>query len=116
MRCPVSDRHSDQTVPKLVGLCGRQGTVKMRGVCSSHPSGPYLEDRLPSMERAGWLVVGASLEAALPRSMSCRDGSLGAPVLPTVVASGPGELLNPWSMARMTEELHCKSYRNLRNL
>lgn len=56
---------------------------------------------------------GASVEAALPHSMSCRDGSLGAPALSTLVASGPGELSNPWSVVPVTEELRYKSYRIL---
>lgn len=46
MRCPVSDRHSDQTVAKLVGLHGRQVIIKVRGACLNHPSKLYLEDGL----------------------------------------------------------------------
>lgn len=34
MRCPDSDRRSDQTVTKLVGLYGRQVIVQVRGTCS----------------------------------------------------------------------------------
>lgn len=46
MRCPVSDRHSDQTVAKLVGLHGRQVNVKVRGIRLNHPSGVYVEGGL----------------------------------------------------------------------
>ena len=46
MRCPVSDRHSDQTFAKLVGLHGRQVNVRVRGTCLNHQSGLYLADGL----------------------------------------------------------------------
>lgn len=44
MRCPVSDRHSDQTVAKLAGLCGGQAIVKVKGTCPNHQSGLRVED------------------------------------------------------------------------
>lgn len=46
MRCPVSDRHSDQTVAKLVGLHGWQVNVKVRGTRLNHQSGLYVEGGL----------------------------------------------------------------------
>lgn len=59
MRCPVSDRHSDQTATKPVGLCGGQVIVKVRGVGWSHQSGLNLEDGLSvRMECRGSRSVG----------------------------------------------------------
>lgn len=46
MRCPVSDRHSDEMVAKLVGLHGWQVNIKARGTCLNHQSRLYMEGGL----------------------------------------------------------------------